>query len=144
MQQQHLVDSSERYAMFSSGDIVSLMMILLLSLLSNFSSMDKVKYTLSGSVVNATFTFDDERVPPLTVNLNGMSINDGDILAKELNDYGQEYKNNCIARIPSQAVTGGQGMEFGFVDGVIVPVVPEVAPEVPETPIDPEAPVDPE
>jgi len=109
--------------------------------------MDKVKYTLSGSVVNATFTFDDERVAPLTVNLNDMSINDGDILAKELNDYGQEYKNNCIARIPSQAVAGGQGMEFGFVDGVIVPIIPEVAPEAPidpENPIDPETPVDPE
>lgn len=87
--------------------------------------MDKVKYTLSGSVVNATFTFDDERVPALTVNLNDMSINDGDILAKELYAYGQEYKDNCIARIPSQAVAGGQGMEFGYVDGVIVPIVPE-------------------
>jgi len=105
--------------------------------------MDKVKYTLSGSVVNATFTFDDERVAPLTVNLNDMSINDGDILAKELYAYGQEYKNNCIARIPSQAVAGGQGMEFGYVDGVIVPIIPE-APEVPvdpETPVDPEAPI---
>lgn len=100
--------------------------------------MDKVKYTLSGSVVNATFTFDDERVAPLTVNLNDMSISDGDILAKELNDYGQEYKANCIARIPSQAVAGGQGMEFGFVDGVIVPIIPEVAPEVPEEPTTPE------
>lgn len=102
--------------------------------------MDKVKYTLSGSVVNATFTFDDERVPALTVNLNDMSINDGDILAKELNDYGQEYKANCIARIPSQAVAGGQGMEFGYVDGVIIPIIPEV-PEVPEAteePITPE------
>lgn len=96
--------------------------------------MDKVKYTLSGSVVNATFTFDDERVPALTVNLNGMSINDGDILAKELNDYGQEYKNNYIARIPSQAVSGGQGMEFGYVDGVIVPV----ATDSQEVPVDPE------
>ena len=110
-------------------------------------NMDKVKYTLSGSVVNATFTFDDERVPALTVNLNDMSINDGDVLAKQLNDYGQVYKANCIARIPSQAVAWGQGMEFGYVDGVIVPVIPEVAPEVPvdpETPIDPETPVDPE
>ncbi len=109
--------------------------------------MDKVKYTLSGSVVNATFTFDDERVPTLTVNLNDMSINDGDVLAKQLYAYGQEYKNNYIARIPSQAVAGGQGMEFGFVDGVIVPIIPEVAPEVPvdpETPIEPETPVDPE
>jgi hypothetical protein len=103
-------------------------------------NMDKVKYTLSGSVVNATFTFDDERVPALTVNLNDMSINDGDVLAKQLNDYGQEYKANCIARIPSQAVTGGQGMEFGFVDGVIVPIVPET----PEVPVDPETPIDPE
>ncbi len=102
--------------------------------------MDKVKYTLSGSVVNATFTFDDERVPALTVNLNDMSINDGDVLAKQLNDYGQEYKANCIARIPSQAVAGGQGMEFGYVDGVIIPIIPEV-PEVPEAteePITPE------
>jgi len=96
--------------------------------------MDKVKYTLSGSVVNATFTFDDERVPALTVNLNGMPINDGDILAKELYAYGQEYKSDCLARIPSQAVAGGQGMEFGYVDGVIVPVVPEA----PEVPVDPE------
>lgn len=96
--------------------------------------MDKVKYTLSGSVVNATFTFDDERVPALNVNLNDMSINDGDILAKELYAYGQEYKNNCIARIPSQAVAGGQGMEFGYVDGVIVPIIPET----PEEPIAPE------
>ena len=110
-------------------------------------NMDKVKYTLSGSVVNATFTFDDERVPALTVNLNDMSINDGDVLAKQLYAYGQEYKANCIARIPSQAVAGGQGMEFGYVDGVIVPIIPEVVPEVPvdpETPIDPETPVDPE
>ena len=99
--------------------------------------MDKVKYTLSGSVVNATFTFDDERVPTLIVNLNDMSINDGDVLAKELNDYGQEYKANCIARIPSQAVAGGQGMEFGFVDGAIVTIVPET-PEVPEEPVAPE------
>lgn len=108
--------------------------------------MDKVKYTLSGSVVNATFTFDDERVPALNVNLNDMSINDGDILAKELYAYGQEYKDNCIARIPSQAVAGGQGMEFGYVDGVIVPIVPETTevPVDPETPIDPETPVDPE
>lgn len=102
--------------------------------------MDKVKYTLSGSVVNATFTFDDERVPALTVNLNDMTISDGDILAKELNDYGQEYKANCIARIPSQAVAGAVGMEFGFVDGVIVPIIPET----PEVPVDPETPVDPE
>jgi len=100
--------------------------------------MDKVKYTLSGSVVNATFTFDDERVAPLTVNLNDMPINDGDILAKELYAYGQEYKANCIARIPSQAVAGAVGMEFGYVDGVIVPVIPEVVPEVPEEPIAPE------
>ena len=117
--------------------------------------MDKVKYTLSGSVVNATFTFDDERVPALNVNLNDMSINDGDVLAKQLYAYGQEYKANCIARIPSQAVAGAVGMEFGYVDGVIVPIIPET-PEVPadpetpidpvdpETPIDPETPVDPE
>lgn len=101
-------------------------------------NMDKVKYTLSGSVVNATFTFDDERVPALTVNLNDMSINDGDILAKQLNDYGQEYKNNYIARIPSQAVAGAVGMEFGFVDGVIVPIIPET----PEVPVDPETPAE--
>ncbi len=100
-------------------------------------NMDKVKYTLSGSVVNATFTFDDERVPTLTVNLNDMSINDGDVLAKQLYAYGQEYKDNYIARIPSQAVAGAVGMEFGFVDGVIIPVIPEV-------PVDPETPVDPE
>ena len=136
-----------RYETYRSGTMKSQMLRQWLLQLSNFSSMDKVKYTLSGSVVNATFTFDDERVPALTVNLNDMSINDGDILAKELNDYGQEYKNNCIARIPSQAVTGGQGMEFGYVDGVIVPVIPEVVPEVPvdpEAPIDPEEPIDPE
>ena len=109
--------------------------------------MDKVKInSVNWSLVNATFTFDDERVAPITVNLNDMSINDGDILAKELYAYGQEYKNNCIARIPSQAVAGGQGMEFWYVDGVIVPIVPET-PEVPidpEVPVDPETPVDPE
>ena len=136
--QRILVDSMARYETYRSGTMKSQMLRQWLLQLSNFSSMDKVKYTLSGSVVNATFTFDDERVAPLTVNLNDMSINDGDILAKELNDYGQEYKNNCIARIPSQAVAGGQGMEFGFVDGVIVPVIPEVVPEVPEEPIAPE------
>ena len=75
--------------------------------------MDKVKYTLSGSVVNATFTFDDERVPALTVNLNDMSINDGDVLAKQLYAYGQKYKADCLSRIPSQAVAGGQGMPLG-------------------------------
>ncbi len=127
-----------RYETYRFGTMKSQMLKQWLLQLSNFSSMDKVKYTLSGSVVNATFTFDDERVAPLTVNLNDMSINDGDVLAKQLYAYGQEYKNNYIARIPSQAVTGGQGMEFGYVDGVIVPVIPEVVPEVPETPVDPE------
>ena len=134
------VDSMARYETYRSGTMKSQMLRQWLLQLSNFSSMDKVKYTLSGSVVNATFTFDDERVAPLTVNLNDMSINDGDVLAKQLNDYGQEYKANCIARIPSQAVAGGQGMEFGFVDGVIVPVIPEA----PEVPVEPETPIDPE
>ena len=104
--------------------------------------MDKVKInSITGNLVNATFTFDDANVPSLTVNLNDMTISDWDVLAKELNDYGQKYKDDCLARVPSQAVAGAVGMEFGFVDGVIVPIIPEVAPEVP---VDPEAPIDPE
>lgn len=106
--------------------------------------MDKVKInSVNWNLVNATFTFDDENVPSITVNLNDMTISDGDILAKELYAYGQEYKNNCIARVPSQAVADSVGSEFGYVDGVIVPIIPET-PVDPETPIDPEAPVDPE
>ncbi len=127
-----------RYETYRSGTMKSQMLRQWLLQLSNFPSMDKVKInSITGKLVNATFTFDDASVPNLTVNLNDMSINDGDVLAKQLYAYGQEYKDNCIARIPSQAVTGGQGMEFGFVDGVIIPVIPEV-------PVDPETPVDPE
>ena len=122
--------------------------------------MDKVKInSITGKLVNATFTFDDANVPSITVNLNDMTISDGDVLAKELNDYGQKYKTDCLARVPSQAVAGAVGMEFGYVDGVIVPIIPEapeVAPEwddepipdiddIPvEAPIDPETPIDPE
>jgi hypothetical protein len=105
--------------------------------------MDKVKInSITGNLVNATFTFDDASVPNLTVNLNDMTICDGDILAEELNDYGQKYKSDCLARIPSQAVAGAVGMEFGFVDGVIVPIIPET-PVVPEEPIAPETPENP-
>ena len=103
--------------------------------------MDKVKInSVNWKLVNVTFTFDDANVPSLTVNLNDMTISDGDILATELNKYGQAYKADCLARIPSQAVSASVGSEFGFVDGVIVPVVPEV----PEAPVDPETPIDPE
>ena len=122
--------------------------------------MDKVKInSVNWKLVNATFTFDDANVPSLTVNLNDMTISDGDILATELNKYGQAYKADCLARIPSQAVAESVGSEFGYVDGVIVPIIPEtppVAPEwdgepipgvddvPPEAPIDPETPIDPE
>lgn len=95
--------------------------------------MDKVKInSITGRLVNATFTFDDENVPSITVNLNDMSINDGDILAKELNDYGQKYKSDCLARVPSQAVADSVGSEFGYVDGVIIPIIPEVPEVLPE------------
>ena len=101
--------------------------------------MDKVKInSITGKLVNATFTFDDANVPTLTANLNDMTVSDGDILAKELNEYGQKYKADCLARIPSQAVAGSVGMEFGYIDGAIVPIVPEVTPEAPEEPIAPE------
>lgn len=101
--------------------------------------MDKVKInSITGNLVNVTFTFDDANVPSITVNLNDMTISDGDILAKELNDYGQKYKADCLARVPSQAVAGAVGMEFGYVDGVIVPIIPETPEVVPEEPITPE------
>jgi len=69
-------------------------------------------------------------VPTLTANLNDMTVSDGDILAKELNEYGQKYKTDCLARVPSQGVASSVGSEFGYVDGAIVPIIPE--------PIDPE------
>jgi hypothetical protein len=95
--------------------------------------MDKVKInSITGNLVNVTYTFDDANVPSVTVNLNDMTISDGDILAKELNDYGQKYKADCLSRIPSQAVAGSVGMEFGYVDGVIVPIIPETPPVTPE------------
>lgn len=114
--------------------------------------MDKVKInSITGKLVNVTFTFDDANVPSLTVNLNDMTISDGDILATELNKYGQAYKADCLARIPSQAVADSVGSEFGYVDGVIVPIIPEtpVVPEgdgepipgVDDVPIDPETPI---
>lgn len=116
--------------------------------------MDKVKInSVNWNLVNATFTFDDANVPSITVNLNGMTTSDGDILAKELYAYGQKYKDDCIARVPSAAVAGSVWFEFGYENGVIVPVIPEVVPEtpvepevpvVPETPVEPETPVDPE
>lgn len=100
--------------------------------------MDKVKInSITGKLVNATFTFDDVRVPSITLNLNDMTVSDGDILAVELNKIGQDYKSNALATIPSQAVAGSVGMEFGYVDGGIVPIIPEV-PVEPDTPVDPE------
>ena len=97
--------------------------------------MDKVKInSVNWKLVNATFTFDDANVPSITDNLNDMTVSDGDILATELNKYGQAYKADCLARIPSQAVSASVGSEFGYVDGVIVPIIPET-PEVPEEPI---------
>ena len=99
-------------------------------------NMDKVKInSITGKLVNATFTFDDVRVPSVTLNLNDMTVSDGDILAVELNKIGQEYKSNTLSQVPSEAVAGSVGMEFGYVDGVIVPIIPEV-PEVPETPVE--------
>ena len=88
--------------------------------------MDKVKInSITGKVLNVTFTFDDERVSPLNINFDDKNITDGDILAEQLYTYGQEYKTETIASLPSAAVLGSIGMEFGYVDGVIVPVLPE-------------------
>lgn len=105
--------------------------------------MDKVKInSITGKLVNATFTFDDVqiegvvnaiKIAPVTVNLNGMTVSDGDILANELNKIGQEYKANAIANIPSDKVAASVGSEFGYDDGII-PIIPEVAPEVPADP----------
>lgn len=104
--------------------------------------MDKVKInSITGKLVNVTYTFDDANVPTLTANLNDMTVSDGDILAVELNEYGQKYKADCLARIPSQAVAGSVGMAFGYIDGAIVPIsTPEIPdnsgedPEVPQNP----------
>ena len=88
--------------------------------------MDKVKInSITGKVLNVTFTFDDERVSTLNINFDDKNITDGDILAEQLYTYGQEYKTETIASLPSAAVLGSIGMEFGYVDGVIVPVLPE-------------------
>lgn len=123
--------------------------------------MDKVKInSVNWNLVNATFTFDDVeidgtdtkiKIAPITVNLNGMTVSDGDVLWEELDKIGQAYKSDFLARIPSQAVAGAVGMEFGRVDGVIVPIIPEtpVVPEgdgepipgVDDVPIDPETPI---
>jgi len=109
--------------------------------------MDKVKInSVNWNLVNATFTFDDANVPSITVNLNDMTVSDGDILATELNKYGQAYKADCLARIPSQAVASSVGSEFGYVDGAIVPISTSEIPNnsgedpdvVPEDPIAPE------
>ena len=104
--------------------------------------MDKVKInSITGKVLNVTFTFDDERVAPLNINFDDKNITDGDILAEQLYTYGQVYKAETIASLPSAAVLGSIGMEFGYVDGVIVPVLPEAPVE--EAPVE-EAPVTPE
>lgn len=96
--------------------------------------MDKVKInSITGNVINVTFTFDDERVAPLNINFDDKNITDGDILAEQLYTYGQEYKTETIASLPSAAVLGSIGMEFGYENGVIIPILPE-APVVPETP----------
>ena len=99
--------------------------------------MDKVKInSITGKVLNVTFTFDDERVAPLNINFDDKNITDGDILAEQLYTYGQAYKAETIASLPSAAVLGSIGMEFGYVDGVIVPVLPEAPVE--EAPVTPE------
>lgn len=104
--------------------------------------MDKVKInSITGKVLNVTFTFDDERVATLNINFDDKNITDGDILAEQLYTYGQAYKAETIASLPSAAVLGSIGMEFGYVDGVIVPVLPEAPVE--EAPVE-EAPVTPE
>ncbi len=104
--------------------------------------MDKVKInSITGKVLNVTFTFDDERVAPLNINFDDKNITDGDILAEQLYTYGQAYKAETIASLPSAAVLGSIGMEFGYVDGVIVPVHPEAPVE--EAPVE-QAPVTPE
>ena len=78
-----------------------------------------------------TFTFDDANVPNLTVNLNDMTISDGDI-PKELNDYGQNTKLTVLLVYHHRAVAESVGSEFGYVDGVIVPIIPETPPVAPE------------
>mgnify|MGYP003553454923 FL=1 len=99
--------------------------------------MDKVKInSITGKVLNVTFTFDDERVASLNINFDDKNITDGDILAEQLYTYGQVYKAETIASLPSAAVLGSIGMEFGYVDGVIVPVLPEAPVE--EAPVTPE------
>ena len=108
--------------------------------------MDKVKInSINGKVINVTFTFDDERIAPLNINFDDKNITDGDILAEQLYTYWQEYKTETIASLPSAAVLWAIGMEFGYVDGVIIPVLPEdpVVPEAPteETPVE-EAPTE--
>ena len=104
--------------------------------------MDKVKInSITGKVLNVTFTFDDERVATLNINFDDKNITDGDILAEQLYTYGQAYKAETIASLPSAAVLGSIGMEFGYVDGAIVPVLPETPVE--EAPVE-EAPVTPE
>ena len=67
--------------------------------------MDKVKInSITGKVLNVTFTFDDERVASLNINFDDKNITDGDILAEQLYTYGQAYKTETIASLPSAAV----------------------------------------
>jgi len=99
--------------------------------------MDKVKInSITGNLINATFSFDDERVAPLNINFDDKNLTDGDILAEELYTYGQAYKTEIISKLPSDAVAASVGMEFGYENGVIVPILPEDPVE--ETPVVPE------
>lgn len=68
--------------------------------------------SINGKLVNVTFTFDNVNVPTVTLNLNDMTVSDGDILAAELNKIGQAYKADCLARVPSAAVAASVGMKF--------------------------------
>ena len=85
--------------------------------------MDKVKNQFSKLKTRqcGTYTFDDANVPSITVNLNDMTVSDGDILATELNKYGQAYKGWLPALYP---ITGSCWLcrkWVWYVDGVIVP-----------------------
>ena len=103
-------------------------------------NMDKVKInSITGNVINVTFTFDDARVAPININFDDKNLTDGDILAEELYTYGQTYKSEIISKLPSDAVLGSIGMEFGYENGVIVPVIPET-PVIEETPVTPVVP----
>ena len=103
--------------------------------------MDKVKInSVNWKTRQCGLYIDDANVPSLTVNLNDMTVSDGDILATELNKYGQTYKSDCLARIhhrQSLCLCRKWVWICRWCDCSIIP-------ETPEVPVDPETPIDPE